>query len=238
MLKPVVVYVLVAIVGALALAALGTAIGMNVKLRNDLNYLRTTSAMRSAAVEQELMMFISASNQTESVEEVMINGTFTLELLSDGITLSNQGIGNYQIRKNTFFDLIEVISFHITFPTGGTFPPGPNTAVYVNALSFDPLLDPTPFTSFLYGPQNAYLPINATGALALGAPCAATNPPTCTITPDTGIMEDMINTIDLQTGANSEIYFEIAPGTDFVGQPYVPVGTLSLNLKVQLKTFA
>lgn len=232
------IFVSLGVVGLISVVTLATMVPLYVTTRNDLNYLRLTSNMRSTAVEQELMMLIAANNQTESVEEVLVNGTFSLELLSNGITSENQGIGNYQIRKNTYFGLIELLSFHITFPTGGTFPTGPLTSVYVNAVSFNPLLESDPFDSFLHSPTDAYLPIDATGAVALGVPCAATNPPTCTITPDTGPMEEMINTIALRTGADSYVYFEITPGTDFINQPYVPTGTLNVNLKVQLKSFA
>lgn len=229
-----IIIVLLVLLLVTLIAVIATFIPLYVAANNKINYNKLISNMRSATIEQELMMLIAAINQTDPVEEVLVNGTFTLRLESSE-DLSDEGMGNYQIRKNTFFDLIEVISFHLALPTSGVFPAGDNSFVEIQARDFDPVLDMNLWSSFLYNLDDAYLPINATGALALGAPCATTNPPTCTITPGSGSMPNMINTIHVRS---SRVEFIITPANGFAGQPYIPTGTLQANLLVRLKSFA
>lgn len=214
----------------MSVATIATLVPLYVSLRNDLKMATMTTRMSVLEVEQELMTLIAANNSTRGEEEVLVEGTFELYLETDSEFQLVDNLGTYQIRKTTFFDLISVTNFVLHMPVNGTFPVGPSPYVLIYADSWTPALDSANFARFS---GDNYIPINATGANALGFPCAVSSPATCVISPGRGVMPSLANSIWLDP--TNQLEFRVTPATDFVGQTYQANGEFKVDLSIQLK---
>lgn len=219
-------------------AVVATFVPLYVVANNKINSDRLSNDMRSMKLEQEVMTLFLANDAMDYVEEIIVNGTFRYELQTNAD--ANLGSdGTYEFRKRTYFDAIEVISWYINIPNTTQVPMIDPMDKYFQLKMhlFSPILDASLFSNFLaVGTPPlifTYVPLNSTGLTTLGFPCAATSPPTCTLTASNGPQGSLVNTMSFLFDPFEDVYVSILDGTSYVGMFFG--GSLKVDLMIQLK---